>query len=323
MRSIKITPIYNEGLVKVKEKGKKPYYVSLPMIDKYRKFSLSIMKELCEHLFDEVEYVKEINPDIYNFLIPIENINIPTELLNLMSKRNIKLKNVALKVSRPKQRIIENYELLRKVNFWIIFYYRGKSWLTSIITWDKRGLEDLEKIREIGKELTSKLLEIYNYGYLLKLRKELNEESIMELLNKYFPLKKIEVEEKESEKVKEVKMVEEKVERRVERKIKSGEKARKVKRRKREKIQKKEVPYEIVESEVEKFLRSEPINFFDRVVKSKIEQIKIEELDENQRKELYKLVYEYVCSRNAEAQRKFVREVNLKFINLPYETYYK
>ena len=322
MRSIKITPIYNEGLVKVKEKGKKPYYVSLPMIDKYRKFSLSVMKELCEHLFDEVEYVKEINPNIYNFLIPIENINIPTELLNLMSKRNIRLKNVALKVSKPKQRIIENYELLEKVNFWIIFYYRGKSWLTSIITWDKRGLEDLEKIREIGKELTSNLLEIYNHGYFLKLRKELNEESIMELLNKYFPLKKIEVKEKESEKVKEVKMVEEKVEKVVERKIKSKEKTRKVKRKK--KGVKKEIPYEVIESKVEKFLRSEPINFFDRVVKSKIEQINIEELDEDQRKELYKLIYEYVCSRNIEAQRKFVREVNLKFMNLlPYGAYYK
>ena len=322
MRSIKITPIYNEGLVKVKEKGRKPYYVSLPIIDKYRKFSLSVMKELCKHLFDEVEYIEEIDPRIYTYLVPIKDINISPELLESMSKRNIRLKKVALKVSKPKQRIIESYELLGRVNFWIIFYYRGKSWLTSIIAWDKRDVEDLEEMRKIGKELTSKLLQIYNHGYLLKFRGELNEESIMELLNKYFPLKEIEVEEKESEKVKEVKMVEKKIERAVERKIKSRK--IRVKRKKREKIQKKEIPYEVVESEVEKFLRSEPINFFDRVVKSKIEQINIEKLEEDQRKELYKLIYEYVCSRNLEAQRKFVREVNLKFMNLlPYGTYYK
>ena len=69
---MKLRVIYNEGVVKVKEKCKKSYYIPLPIVDKYRNFSLSVMKNLCKHLFNEVKYVEEIDPEVYNLLPPIE-----------------------------------------------------------------------------------------------------------------------------------------------------------------------------------------------------------------------------------------------------------
>lgn len=306
---MKIKILYDKGLIRIKKKGEKAKLFKFPIVDRSRKFSLGLVKSLCEELFEEVVYI-DANPEIYFILPNVEEFGVstPYNILELLRKNKKVLKNVGIRAHKPNEILIKKYPILSKTSFWVDVYYRGNTCISTMVYWGKRKLN--KEMKKAGLEATNLLIKAYAEAYDHEIVPR-NREKIRDIIKKYFgvkePVKIKKMPEIKAEKVqtKKIETIKKKIEKEV----------REVKETKPSKVS-REISYEDIKKKIEEFMREETSSFFDRAVKIKVEQIKLKE----KREKLNRILYEYICSkRDQEALKKFMFSINTEILKLKYK----
>jgi|GEM_PF-7032441 hypothetical protein len=298
------------GKIKIKIKGKKPFYIDFPPLDRERGRSVKVLFKICKKLFEEVEILNLTLTDYTKFVEKYSSFVLKTnpflyqtiQKLKSYGVNDFEIEKSAIVASSPKLEIKKRYGV--KDDFALVFIYGGNTLFhTRILVEGKdeeKILEEYEKIRKLNKEILDIYGEFYDKSY---------EEVEKYIQQKFFittskPIKDFtdlkyffEVVEQEKLKPK----IEEIIERKVEEK--SYEKS-----------------LEVIEKEIHEFLSKdfrELKNFTDKALYMRLKQIDFKNLKEDERKKVYQLVDKYFSSeRTPKDLEDLMQSLNIIFFKI-------
>lgn len=297
---MKVRVVYSEGVIKIKERGKPAKKIRLRILDKPRRTSMRLMELVSRELFGNVTHT---NISIEDYVLLSKKVKLKDDInvLKGLCGKGIELET-AIRVREPKDFVLEKYTALRENLIEIYLIYCGDTEMTSYILIKRKGGKIAE---EQAVQLSEDIMEIYSKAFDYYSSRRLDEKSMSELIETYFP-RRVETEPAVERKEPEVPV--EKIEK--ESLAQMAETKEVIEEVVEEKV---EVPYEEILKCVKDFLRSEPSEFYDKVVKNKVEQV-LEVISGSMERELYKLLHGYLTSsRTREDFQKFMHEASTRF----------